>query len=40
MDILPLMWKSRPEILAEAVASVQRAHLGHYEKAGPERIRQ
>jgi hypothetical protein len=40
MNLHQFLRDGRPEILTEAVASVRRARLEHYEKAGPDLIRQ
>ena len=40
MNLQAFLREGRQEILAEAVDSVRRARLEHYEQAGPERIRQ
>ena len=40
MNMHSFLRESRQEILAEAVASVKRARLEHYEKAGTDQIRQ
>lgn len=40
MNLQTLLRESRQELLAEAVESVRRARLEHYETAGPERVRQ
>ena len=40
MTIPSFMLEDRHEVLAEAVASVKRARLEHYEKAGTDLIRQ
>lgn len=40
MNLHQFLLEGRKEILAEAVESVGRAHLEHYESAGTDRIRQ
>lgn len=40
MDFQSFLRESRQEILAEAVASLKRARLEHYEKAGADQLRQ
>ncbi len=40
MNLHQFLVEGRQEILAQAVESVGRAHLEHYEKAGTDRIRQ
>ncbi|MBL0313630.1 MAG: hypothetical protein IPP78_13150 [Holophagaceae bacterium] len=40
MDIHSFLQESRQEILTEAVASLKRARLEHYEKAGTSQLRQ
>lgn len=40
MDTHSFLRESRPEILAEAVASVKRARLEHYEKGGTDQLLQ
>lgn len=40
MNLHAFLREGRPGILAEAVESVRRARLEHYEAAGPERIHQ
>lgn len=40
MDIHPMLHARRTQILAEAVCSLDRAHLAHYERAGADAVRE